>query len=103
MATVINSTAFYTTWGRVLCTDRNIEITTYALIYAPSSDSSDWRGNFVTDINTNNVYTITGLVPRTGYTIQVRADHSTIFRIFMGTMLATVNAVTAVPEGEAVV
>ena len=57
-------------------------------------------GIFVMDINTNNVYTITGLIPRTGYTIQVRADHATVFGTLMGTVSATVNAETAVPEGE---
>ena len=90
-------------WGRVACMDRNIEITRYVLIYGPSSDYSDRSGVFTMDINTYNVYTITGLLPRTDYTIQVRADHATAFGTLEGTMSATVNAVTAVPEGEAIV
>ena len=87
-------------WGRVACVDRNIEITRYVLIYGSSSDSSDRSGSIIMEINTNNVYTITGLLPRTSYTIQVRADHATVFETLMGTVSATVNAETAVPEGE---
>ena len=87
-------------WGRVYCADRNIEITRYAVIYGPSSNSTDLSGISIWDINVNNVITITGLLPQTGYTIQVRADHQTVFRSIFGTMLATVNAETAVPEGE---
>ena len=83
--------------------DRNVEITRYALIFGLSSDSSVRSGKITMDINTNNVYTITGLLPRTDYTIQVRADYATVFKTLMGTVSATVNAVTAVPEGEAIV
>ena len=100
MTTAITSTTVSMSWGRVACVDRNIEITRYALIYGPSSDSSDRSGSIIMDIKTNNVYTITGLLPRTDYTIQVRAEHVTLFGTLMGTMLATVNAETAVPEGE---
>ena len=103
MTTAITSTTVSISWGRVPCKDRNAAITRYALIYGPSSDSSVRSGIFVMDINTNNVYTITGLLPRTGYTIQVRADHATVFGTLDGIMSATVNEVTAVPEGEAVV
>ena len=78
-------------------------ITRFALIFGPNSDSSDRSGIIIFNININNVYTVTGLLPRTGYTIQVRADHATVFGTLEGTMSATVNAVTAVPEGEAVV
>ena len=85
--------------GACCMCSQNIEITRYALIYGPSSDSSVRSGIFVMDINTNNVYTITGLLPRTGYTIQVRADHATVFGTLEGTISATGNAETAVPEG----
>ena len=100
MTTAITSTTVSMSWGRVACIDRNIEITRYALIYGSSSDSSDRSGSIIMEINTNNVYTITGLLPRTSYTIQVRADHATVFETLMGTVSATVNAETAVPEGE---
>ena len=100
MTTAITSTTVSMSWGRVACVDRNIEITRYALVYGHTSDSSDLSGVFTMDIKTNNVYTITGLLPRTDYTIQVRADHAAVFGTFMGTVSATVNAVTAVPEGE---
>ena len=70
------------------------------MIYGPSYDPNDRSGIFIININTNNVCTITGLLLQTGYTIQVRADHSTVFGTLMGTMFATVNAETAVPEGE---
>ena len=100
MTTAITSTTVSMSWGRVACVDRNIKITRYALVYGPSSDSSDRKGSIIMAINTNNVYTITGLLPRTSYSIQVRADHATVFETLMGTMSATVNAETAVPEGE---
>ena len=98
--TTITPTAISISWGRVACVDRNIEITKHVVIYGPTSNSNDRISIFIVDINTNNVYTITGLRPRTGYTIQVRADNPTVSGIFMGTMLATVNAETAVPEGK---
>ena len=103
MTNVAYSTNISMAWKRILCKDRNVEITRYVVIYGPSSDSNDRSDSFKMDINTNNVYTITGLLPRTNYTIQVRADHASEFETLTGTMLATLNAETAVPEGEPVV
>ena len=51
---------------------------------------------------TNNAI-ITGLIPRTAYTVHVRADHLNLLtggQLLLGMMRATVTATTAVPEGK---
>ena len=98
--TVTTSTNISIAWGRVPCKYRNVKITRYGVIYGPISDSNDRSGSLIIDINTNNVFTITGLLPRTRYTIQVRADHVMATRTLIGTELATMDVETTEPEGK---
>ena len=53
--------------------DRNTEITDYGLSYEPTSDPNDIVGIRVDDDIRR--FTATGLIPRTEYTVKVRAEH----------------------------
>ena len=67
-------TSITITWDRVPCVDRNVDITQYSVIYGPTGTDSN-RTISVTDIN-NRMFTAMTLIPRTNYTIQVRAAHA---------------------------
>ena len=60
-------------WWEVPCVDRNTEITDYGLSYSPTSDPNDVVGIRVDDDIRR--FTATGLIPRTEYTVKVRAEH----------------------------
>ena len=102
--TATSTTSITIAWGQVPCKNRNVEITQYALIYIPISGGEE-KATFTTDIKTNNESTITGLIPSTAYSIHVRADHINIITgvNFFGTMRATVNVITEVPESKVLV
>ena len=102
--TATSTTSVTIEWGRVPCRDRNAEITHYTVIHIPVSGGEE-VDILSSDVSSTNELPITGLIPRTAYTVQVRADH---FRFSMGstlpgTMRATVTAATSVPEGKALV
>ena len=102
--TATSTTSVTIAWGRVPCKDRNAEITQYTVIYVPISGGDELNISKL-DINPTNDVTITGLIPRTVYTIQVRADHINVSSgsFLLGTVRATVTATTAVPEGNVLV
>ena len=52
--------------------------------------------------SSTNELLITGLIPRTAYTVQVRADHIrfSVGSFLFGTIRATVTATTLVPDGK---
>ena len=90
-------------WGRVPCRDRNAEIGRYIVLYVPVSGGEEMAMEESNIRQTNNA-NITGLIPRTAYTIYVRADHDNIITgTLLGTMRATVTATTLVPEGKVLV
>ena len=99
--TFTSTTSVTIAWGRVPCLNRHVEITQYTLFYVPISGGEE-KITFTTDIKTNNEFTITGLIPSTAYSVQVRADHINIITgvYFFGTMRASVNVTTEVPEGK---
>ena len=82
-------------WEEVPCADRNTEITDYRLSYEPN----DIVGIRVDDDIRR--FTATGLIPRTEYTVKVRAEHSGI-EVFTGPF-ASITATTRAPEGLLVV
>ncbi len=87
-------------WGTVPCAGRNAEITQYTVFYNPISNSND-RTSGAVFATSNRVFTASGLMPRTVYTIQVIADHIDFTdRIFLiGTSPATITMTTGVPQG----
>ena len=80
--------------------DRNTEITDYGLSYGPTSDPNDIVGIRVDDdIKT---FTATGLIPRTEYTVKVRAEHFTlrgVVIIFLTGPFSSTTVTTRAPEG----
>ncbi len=98
--TSTSPTSISITWGTVPCAGRNAEITQYTVFYNPTSDPSDRTSGSVMDTS-NRVFTASGLIPRTEYTIEVTADHID-FReeIFLfGVSPATITMTTGVPQG----
>ncbi len=87
-------------WGTVPCAGRNAEITQYTVFYNPTSDPSDRTSGVVMDTS-NRVFTASGLIPRTEYTIEVTPDHIDFTdRIFLiGVSPATITMTTGVPQG----
>ncbi len=87
-------------WGTVPCAGRNTEITQYTVFYNPTSDPSDRTSGSVL-ATSNRVFTASGLIPRTEYTIEVSPGHID-FReeIFLfGVSPATITMTTGVPQG----
>ena len=82
--------------------DRNAEITHYGLSYGLTSDSND--PNNIVEIRVDDdtrTFTATGLIPRTEYTVKVRAERlKTIF--FIGPFANTI-VTTRAAEGMLVV
>ena len=63
------------TWGLVSpCEDQNTEISDYFLRYAPTSHPSQRTTRVITDMR---MFTATGLIPRTEYIVEVRAEDLT--------------------------
>ena len=102
--TATSTTSVTIEWGRVPCRDRNAEITQYVVLYVPVSGGQG-RAIAVSNIRPTNNAIITGLIPRTAYAIHVRADHNNLVtdQVLVGTMRATVSAITSVPEGKTLV
>ena len=99
--TATSTTSVTIEWGRVPCRDRNAEITQYVVVYVPVFGGQD-MAIVVSNIRQTNNAIITGLIPRTAYAIHVRANHIrfSMGSFLLGTMHATVNATTSVPEGK---
>ncbi len=89
-------------WGTVSCAGRNADINQYTVFYNPTSDPSDSAFGFVMDTS-NRVFTASGLIPRTNYTIEVVPRHIDLSGV-MGIILtgvspATITMTTGVPQG----
>ncbi len=87
-------------WGTVPCAGRNADITNYLVIYNPTSDPSD-RTSGVVMATSNRVFTASGLIPRTEYTIEVIPRHIDFTDgVFLtGISPATITMTTGVPQG----
>ena len=87
-------------WGEVPCVDRNTEITDYGLSYGPTSDPNDIVGIHVDDdIRT---FTASKLIPRTEYTVKVRAEHISLRGVvttFLTGPFSSTTVTTRAPEG----
>ena len=80
--------------------DRNTEITDYGLSYGPTSDPNDIVGIHVDDdIRT---FTASKLIPRTEYTVKVRAEHISLRGVvttFLTGPFSSTTVTTRAPEG----
>ena len=84
--------------------DRNTEITDYGLSYSPTSDPNDVVGIRIDDDIRR--FTATGLIPRTEYTVKVRAEHISLRGVvttFLIGPLASTTVTTRAAEGLLVV
>ena len=99
--TATSTTSVTIEWGRVPCRDRNADITHYSVTHIPfyGGDEVDILSS---DVSSTNELPITGLIPRTAYTVQVRADHIrfSVSSFLFGTISATVIATTLMPDGK---
>ena len=70
----VNVTGITISWDRVDCQERNGHTGGYRLIYYPTSNPSDFVARILagTD-NTDRLFSISGLPPRTGYTFGLQA------------------------------
>ena len=73
----ISSTSITVQWGAVPCMDQNSEITGYKIRYGPVGSSQRTQTNVVTgSASTGGMYTLSGLIPFTNYSIEVTAVNS---------------------------
>ena len=102
--TSTSTISFIIEWGRVLCRDRNAEITWYTVTHIPVSGGNEVK-NLIFDVGSTNELHLTDLSPSTAYTVQVRADHIRFSEgsFLFGTMCVTVTATTSVLEGKVVI
>ena len=74
--TSTSSTSISIMWGEVPCSGRNAEIHAYILNYYPIDSLRDQNGGVLGSTGlSNRVFTASGLIPRTRYTFEVRANH----------------------------
>ena len=66
--TATSTTSATIDWGRVPCRDRNAEITRYVILNVPVSGGEE-MAFAESDIRQTNNAIITGLIPRTAYTV----------------------------------
>ena len=90
-------------WDRVPCFWRNIEITGYQWTVILTSDPDVLMSGGVEGTETNDrILTIPGLIPRSNYTVSVRALRFSLMDLmpmFYTGPSAVITAVTAVPSG----
>ena len=102
LTTTLNSIAV--TWNRVPCVDRNIAITGYQWRWSLMSDPTVTVGGIVTGTGTDDrTVTFPNLIPRSNYTIEVRAVHTdftVIPPVILSSPAAEITAGTAVPTGK---
>ena len=86
-------------WNEIPCEFRNSEISDYILRYSLNASNS----NFTDIIVSAREYTISGLIPRTGYVIEVSARYTNFEEsppvILVGPFNTLINE-TARPEGK---
>ena len=75
-ATATTSTTITIQWGAVPCMDQNSEITGYKVRYGPVGSSQRATDAVTGSASTGGMYTLTGLIPFTNYSIEVAAVNS---------------------------
>ena len=85
-------------WDRVDCLERNGETESYRVVYYPTSDSSDRSARTVAGTgDSDRMFTVTGLPPRTNYTFEIQASN---FILDVRGAAATVTVSTSAPQSE---
>jgi hypothetical protein len=85
-------------WDRVDCVDRNGEIDSYIIIFYPTSNPSDLSARTVFGTgDSDRMFRLTGVPPRTSYTFEIDANNPLIRD---PGALATITASTTAPLGE---
>ena len=86
-------------WDRVNCVDRNGEIDGYFVNFYPTSSTpSAFDATTITGTgDSDRIFSLTGLPPRTSYTFEVDAINP---RIRAPGAIATITVSTTVPRGE---
>ena len=87
-------------WDRVDCQDRNGRIDSYVVMYYPTSDPSESTRRAATVSGTGDsdrMFNLPGLPPRTSYTFQVEANNPLIRD---PGAVATINVSTTAPQSK---
>ena len=88
-------------WDRVNCVDRNGRTDSYFVIFYPTLNPSDRNGQTITGTgDSDRIFSLTGLPPRTNYTFEVEASNPLIRD---PGAIATITASTTVPQGKFVI
>ena len=84
-------------WDRVNCIDRNGAVGGYTVINYPTSDPSDRRAPIISGTEeSDRMFSVTGLPPRTNYTFEVDA----IIRFVPDGARAIITVSTTPPQGK---
>ena len=75
-STATTSTTITIQWGAVPCMDQNSEITGYKVRYGPVGSSQRATDAVGGSASSGGMYTLTGLIPFTNYSIEVAAVNS---------------------------
>ena len=85
-------------WDRVDCQDRNGPTDSYRVLYYRTSDFNTRAGRIVAgNGDSDRIFNVTGLPPRTNYTFQVQASNALLD--VRGTA-ATFTVITLAPQSE---
>ena len=76
-ASSVNVTNITIQWDRVDCLERNGETESYRVVYYPTSDPSDRTARTIAGTgDSDRMFTVTGLLPRTNFTFEVQASNA---------------------------
>ena len=76
-ASSVNVTNITIQWDRVDCQERNGGTDSYRVVYYPTSDPSDRTARTIAGTgDSDRMFTVTGLPPRTSYTFEVQASNT---------------------------
>ena len=85
-------------WDRVNCVDRNGRTDSYIVAFYPTSNPSDFDAQTIFGTgDSDRMFRLTGLQPRTSYTFEVEASNPLIRD---PGAITTVTVSTTVPQGE---
>ena len=100
-ASSVNVTNITIQWDRVNCLDRNGETDSYRIVYYPTLDPSDRSARTVAGtIDSDRMFTVTGLPPRTSYTFEAQASNPSLD---VRGAPATLTVSTTAPQSELLV
>ena len=96
MMSSVTSSSITVQWGRVSCIDRNSEITGYTVQYGQTGSSTTVMESVSGTSDSDRMFTLTGLIPRTSYTFEVAAVSSET----IGHFNSSATVATAIPSGK---